>query len=168
MTISEHQIAAPTFTQMLSSLSGILDKAAAHCAANKIDPSTLLHMRLYPDMFPLVRQVQVATDHAKGAVARLAGMDPPSFADDEATFDDLKRRIARTLDFIASVPPAKLSADRTVEVKLPARTLTFPGGTYLLHFALPNFYFHVTTAYDILRHAGVPLGKRDYIGSIPG
>ena len=166
MTISMHQASAPRFAHMLRSLSGVLDKAQAHCEAKKIDPLALTQFRLYPDMFPLTRQVQIACDTAKGAVARLAGADIPKHEDTEQTFAELKARIAKTLDFIESVPAAKVdgSEDREVVLKMRAGDMKFTGLEYLLGFAYPNFYFHVTTAYDILRHNGVELGKRDFLG----
>ena len=166
MKISMHQASAPRFAHMLRSLSGVLDKAQAHCEAKKIDPLALTQFRLYPDMFPLTRQVQIACDTAKGAVARLAGADIPKHEDTEQTFAELKARIAKTLDFIESVPAAKVdgSEDREVVLKMRAGDMKFTGLEYLLGFAYPNFYFHVTTAYDILRHNGVELGKRDFLG----
>ena len=166
MPISMYQVSVPAFLQMLTALSAILDKAAAHAEANGMDEAELLQARLAPDMFPLTRQVQIATDHAKGAAARLAGREVPKFEDNEATFDELKARIAKTLDFVSSVEVSEIDGSEDREVTLPMRdrTLNLTGQRYLLHFALPNFYFHVTTAYDILRQNGVPLGKRDFIG----
>jgi uncharacterized protein len=166
MALSMSQASVPVFHQMLTSLSAILDKAAAYATEKKIDPNTLLNARLYPNMFTLTRQVQTACDHAKGATARLAGIEVPKFADEEKTFDELKARIAKTLDFIASVPAAKIdgSEGRTITMKAGPNDLTFNGQTYLIGFALPNFFFHTTTAYDILRHNGLDIGKRDFIG----
>jgi hypothetical protein len=151
---------------MLTNLSRILDKGAAHAAQRKFDFAVLLSTRLSPDMFPLVRQVQTVSDNAKGAAARLAGIEPPKFADTETTHEELKTRIARTLDFLASLAPAQIdgSEQRQITLNLGGGPVTFTGQDYLLNFALPNFYFHVTTAYDILRHAGVELGKRDFLG----
>lgn len=153
MALTMHEASVPVFRQMLTSLSAILDKAAAYAAEKKIDPAVLLQARLYPDMLPLVSQVRIATDHAKGAAARLSGAEPPKFADEEKTFDELKARIARTLDYVGSVPAAKMDGAET-------RTIA------LLGFALPNFFFHVTTAYAILRNQGLAVGKRDFIGKV--
>jgi len=166
MSLTMYQASVPVFRQMLTSLSAILDKAAAYAAEKKIDPNTLLTARLYPNMFTLTRQIQTATDHAKGATARLAGIEVPKFADEEKTFDELKARIAKTLDFIGSVSATKFdgSEERTISLKAGPRELSFKGQTYLLGFALPNFFFHVTTAYDILRHNGLDIGKGDFIG----
>jgi hypothetical protein len=167
MKISMYQASAPRFANTLKNLSAILDKAQAHCEAKKIDPAALAGMRLIADMFPLSRQVQVACDSAKGAVARLAGADIPKHDDTEQTLVELKQRIAKTIDFILSVSPDRIdgSEERQVTLRLSGRDVTFTGIQYLLGFAYPNFYFHVTTAYDILRANGVELGKRDYIGT---
>jgi uncharacterized protein len=167
MTISMHQASAPRFANTLRNLSAILDKAQAHCEARKIDPAALTQARLFPDMFPLTRQVQIACDTAKGAVARLAGVEVPKHEDTEQTFADLKARIAKTLDFIQSVGAAKIdgSENREIVLKMRAGEVKFGGLQYLLGHAWPNFYFHVTTAYNILRHNGVELGKKDYIGT---
>ena len=164
--ISMHEASAPRFVHMLKALSALLDKAQAHCDARKIDPLALTQFRLYPDMFPLTRQVQIACDTAKGAVARLAGVEIPKHEDTEQTFADLKARIAKTIDFIGSVPAAKIdgSEEREVVLKMRAGDMRFTGRDYLLGFAYPNFYFHVTTAYAILRHNGVEVGKRDFLG----
>ncbi|MSO71880.1 MAG: DUF1993 domain-containing protein [Alphaproteobacteria bacterium] len=166
MSLSMYQASVPVFVQILTALSAILDKAAAYAAEKKINPNTLLTARLYPNMFTLTRQIQTATDHAKGAAARLAGVEVPKFADEEKTFDELKARIAKTLDFIGSVPAAKFdgSEERTISLKVGPRELSFKGLTYLFGFALPNFFFHATTAYDILRHNGLDIGKSDFIG----
>ena len=165
-TISMHQASAPRFAHMLRSLSALLDKAQAHCDAKKIDPLALTQFRLYPDMFPLTRQVQIACDTAKGAVARLAGVEIPKHDDTEQTFAELKARIAKTVDFVESVPAAKVDGteDKEVVLKMRAGDMKFTGLQYLLGFAYPNFYFHCTTAYNILRHNGVELGKRDFLG----
>jgi hypothetical protein len=164
-----YQASIPAFRQTLTALSAILDKAAAHAAARKIDPQALLGARLYPDMFPFVRQVQLTSDFAKGASARLAGVEPPKYEDSETSFDQLKARIAKTLDFIGGFKPAQIDGSEEREIKIPAgdRTLTFKGQGYLTGFALPNFYFHAATAYDILRHSGLEVGKRDFIGAAP-
>jgi hypothetical protein len=167
MKISMYQASAPRFVNLLGNLSAILDKAQAHAEAKKIDPAALTEDRLFPDMLPMKRQVQIACDTAKGAVARLAGVDVPRHEDTEQTFAELKARIAKTIDFIQSVAPAQLEGteDKAIHLKLGSREVDYTGMQYLLGFALPNFYFHVTTAYDILRHDGVELAKRDYIGT---
>jgi hypothetical protein len=168
MSISMYQAAVPAFLQMLDSLSAVLDKAEAHAAERKVDPAVLLGYRLAPDMFPLIRQVQIATDHAKGCCARLAGVDVPKYADDEATLADLKARIARTAEFVRRFRPEDIdgSEERDITITAGSRQLQFTGQKYLVHFALPNFYFHTTTAYAILRHCGVPIGKRDFLGAL--
>ena len=167
MPISMYQASAPRFANALKNLSAILDKTQAHVEAKKIDPAVLLASRLYPDMLPLVRQVQIASDNAKGAVARLAGVDVPKYDDTEETIAELKARIAKTIDFVSSIKPAQIdgSEDKDIHLKLGPREVDWKGMQYLLGFALPNFYFHVVTAYDILRHNGVEIGKRDYIGT---
>lgn len=167
MNISMYQASAPRFANILTNLSAILDKAQAHAEARKIDPAVLMGCRLFPDMFPMVRQVQIASDTAKGAVARLAGTEIPKYEDTEQTFAELKARMAKTIEFVRSFKPAQLdgSEDREIVLKLGGREVKFTGMQYLLGHATPNFYFHVTTAYDILRHNGVEVGKRDYIGS---
>lgn len=167
MPLSMYQASVPPLLQLLNSLSAILDKAQSHCTARKIDPAVILTDRLYPDMFAFTRQVQIATDHAKGMVARLAGADVPVFADDEKSFDDLKRRLAKTIDFVSGFTAAQIdgSEEKHIAIKIGSQEKEFSGQNYLIHFALPNFYFHVTTAYDILRHDGIDVGKKDFIGS---
>jgi hypothetical protein len=167
MKISMYQASAPRFANSLRNLSAILDKAQAHADAKKIEPLVFTQSRLAPDMFPLSRQVQIACDSAKGAVARLAGTEIPKHEDTEQTFAELKARIAKTVAFVESLKPAQLdgSEDREVVLKLRGQDVKFSGLQYLLGFAYPNFYFHVTTAYNILRHNGVEIGKRDYIGN---
>jgi hypothetical protein len=162
-----YQASAPRFANTLKNLSAILDKAQAHADAKKLDPKVFGAARLYPDMFPMVRQVQSACDAAKGAVARLAGVDIPVHEDTEQTFEELKARIAKTITFIQSIQPAKIdgSEEREIVLKMRSGEVKFKGMQYLLGQALPNFYFHVTTAYNILRHNGVEVGKRDYIGT---
>jgi hypothetical protein len=162
----DHSI--PVFAKMLGNLSAILAKAASHCEAKKIDPAALLGARLFPDMFPLARQVQIATDQAERGAARLAGLEVPKYEDSEKSFDDLKARIAKTVAFVNGVKPEQVanSAARDISLPIGPNTVTFKGEWYLKHFVLPNLYFHVTTAYDILRHNGVELGKRDFIGSV--
>jgi len=167
MKISMYQVSAPRFVNMLGNLAAILDKAQAHAEAKKIDPTALTDDRLFPDMLPMKRQVQIACDTAKGAVARLAGVEVPKYEDTEQTFAELKARIAKTIDFIKTIQPAQLegSEDKNIHLKLGPREIDYIGMQYLLGHALPNFYFHVTTAYDILRHNGVEVGKRDYLGN---
>jgi hypothetical protein len=163
-----YSMSVPVFAKTLGNLSAILDKAAAHAEAKKIDPAVLLAARLYPDMFPLTKQVQVACDFAKGTVARLAGEEPPKYDDNETTIEALKARIARTVDYVQGFQAARFAGaeERDVQMKIRDQTLSFKGLPYLAHVALPNFYFHATTAYDILRHNGVELGKRDFIGKV--
>jgi len=167
MTISMHQASAPRFARMLRNLSAILAKAQAHAEAKKLDAAALTGDRLFPDMFPLTRQVQIACDQAKGAVARLAGMEPPKHEDTEQTFADLQARIARTLEFVESIKADRIDGaeGREVVLKQRAGELRLKGLDYLFSHAYPNFYFHVTTAYNILRHNGVELGKKDFVGS---
>jgi uncharacterized protein len=168
MAISLYQSSVPIFVQFLTALSGTLDKAAAYADAKKVDPSVLLNTRLTPDMFPLLRQVRAATDHAINAGGRLAGVDIPSFANNEATIPELKDRIAKTIEFLKGLKAAQIDGTENKEIKI-----TFPSGasreytgqSLLLNNSLPNFYFHCTTAYDILRHCGVELGKRDFMGT---
>ncbi|MGH6874287.1 MAG: DUF1993 domain-containing protein [Aestuariivirgaceae bacterium] len=166
MPITIYDASIPVLQRMLHNLSVILDKAAANASARKIDPAVLLSMRLYPDMFPLIRQVQTTTDFAKAIASRLAGREPPKWDDTEKTFDDLKLRIDRALKLLSALNRQDLEGAETREVTVSpgGRQLTFSGADYLFNFALPNFYFHVTMAYAILRHAGVDLGKRDFIG----
>ena len=167
MNISMYQASVPRFANILTNLSAILDKAQAHVDAKKIDPTTLTTYRLFPDMLPMTRQVQIACDAAKGAVARLAGVEIPKHEDTEQTFAELKARIAKTIAFVQSVKPAQFEGteDKEIVLKLGANEVKFNGMQFLLGHALPNFYFHVTTAYNILRHNGVEIGKRDYIGN---
>ena len=165
MSISMYQASVPAFQKHLHALDGILDKTAAHAAAKKIDPAVLLASRLYPDMFDLTRQVQAATDFAKAAPARLANVVVPSFPDTEKTIPELKERIAKTLAFLETIKPDQMTGSEVKEftIKVGPNDMAFKGLDYLLHFALPNFYFHCTTAYAILRHNGVELGKRDFM-----
>jgi len=162
-----HAISAPTFVRMLNNLAGMLRKGEAHAKAKGIDPATLLNARLAPDMFTLMRQVQIATDHAKGCMARLAGHAPEAIEDTETSFAEVQARIARVLALVEAYTPAQLesAATRTVTVKIPSGELKFTGLDYLTTWAMPNFYFHVTAAYAILRHNGVELGKRDFLMS---
>jgi len=166
MSLTMHQISIPVFIRALNNLSTLLDKAVAHAEENKLDPDTLLTARLFEDMYPLTGQIQRASDAAKFGAARLSAIQPPSFADEETTFPQLQERIAKTIAFLDTVTPAQLdgSAEREIVIKLRGNETTFTGQAYLLTFALPNFLFHVTTAYDILRHKGVKIGKMDYLG----
>jgi hypothetical protein len=168
MTVSMFTASVPVYTQFLTSLSAILKKAAAHAEAKKIDPSILINARLSPDMFALARQVQIATDHAKGSLARLAGVEIPSYADTEATFDELEARIQKTLAYVKTFKPEQIDGTEGKEIVLTFGTQKFPfnGQTYLIQFALPNFYFHTTMAYAILRENGVDVGKRDFMGGV--
>ncbi|MGE0115099.1 MAG: DUF1993 family protein [Steroidobacteraceae bacterium] len=165
-TISMYHASAPVFTRLLKNLSAILDKAVAHADAKKIEHNTLLTARLAPDMLHFTKQVQIATDHAKGCIARLAGIEVPKYEDNEASFADLKARLARTIAFIETIQPEQLNGteDKDITLQLGPRTVEFKGIDYLLNNATMNTYFHVTTAYAILRHNGVELGKRDFIG----
>jgi uncharacterized protein len=167
MTISMYQASAPRFARMLRNLSAILAKAEAHVEAKKLDAAALTTDRLYPDMFPLSRQVQIACDQAKGAVARLAGVEPPKHEDTEQTFAELQARIAKTLDYVESMKAPQIdgSEGREVVLKQRAGELRLKGLDYLFSHAYPNFFFHVATAYNILRHNGVEIGKRDFVGS---
>jgi uncharacterized protein len=167
MSLSLYQASAPRFANTLKNLSALLDKAQAHCEAKKIDPLAITSFRLFPDMFPLTRQVQIACDQAKGAVARLAGVEPPKHEDTEQSFADLQARIAKTLDYVESVKAAQIDGSETREVVLKQRAgeLRLKGLEYLFNHAYPNFYFHLTTVYNILRHNGVELGKKDFVGS---
>jgi len=166
MTISMYAASVPVFERRLKALDAILDKAAAFADARKIDPTVLLTARLYPDMFAFTRQVQIATDHAKGAGARLAGLPVPSYEDTEKTFPEIKARIGKTLAFLATLKATQIdgSEGRDIALKVGGQELTFKGQDYLLHFAVPNFYFHATTAFAILRHNGLEIGKRDFMG----
>jgi hypothetical protein len=167
MTMSMYAASVPLFRQMLGALAAVLDKGAAFAAERAIDPATLLDARLAPDMFPLVRQVQIASDMAKGGAARLAGVEVPKYPDEERSFPELGERIARTLGFIDTVPAERIdgSEEREIVVPLRDRELRFSGERFLRGFVIPNFMFHCTTAYAILRHNGVPLGKRDFLGA---
>ena len=161
-----YQASAPRFANTLGNLAAILDKAQAHCEARKIDPLVLIGSRLFPDMFPFSRQVQIACDTAKGAVARLAGAEIPKHEDTERSFPELKARIAKTVEFVQSVKRERIDGadDKEIVLQMRSGERRYTGLQYLLGHALPNFYFHVTTAYNILRHNGVELGKGDYIG----
>ena len=168
MSISMYDFSIPMMTRGLSNMSAVLDKAAAHAAAKKFDPVVLAQTRLYPDMYPLARQVQIACDTAKGAAARLAGIEVPKHEDTETTFAELKARIAKTLDFLKSVNTAQLkdAESRAIEIKFPNGSWKFTGIAYLTDFVLPNFYFHVSMVYALLRKSGVEIGKSDYLGAV--
>jgi hypothetical protein len=170
MALSMYQASVPVFQQMLAAMADILDKAEKHAAEQKFEQAALLGTRLYPNMWPLLRQVQVACDFAKGTAARLAAVDVPVFEDNETTLAELKGRIARTQTFLAGLKPEQIdgSEKRRVTIRMGGKEVAFEGQPYLIHFALPNFYFHCTTTYDILRQAGLGLVKRDFIGAIPG
>ena len=164
--VSMYAMSVPIFDRTLGNLAAIADKAAAYAEARRIDPAVLLGARLYPDMFAFTRQIQIACDFAKGASARLAGQQPPSWEDKEASFADLKARIARTREFIGAFKPEQIDGAeaRTIEIPVRGEITRYAGLPYLAHNVLPNFFFHATTAYDILRHNGVELGKKDFIG----
>ncbi len=167
MTLSMHQASVPVFDRHLGALATILTKAAAHAEARKIDPAALIQFRLYPDMFTLARQVQIASDAAKGAIARLAGAEVPAWEDTETTFEQLAARCVHTQRFIAGFTPEQIdgSEDREIILTMRAGSLTFTGQQYMLNFAMPNFYFHASMTYAILRHNGVEIGKRDFLGT---
>jgi hypothetical protein len=167
MSISMHSASAPVFVRMLGNMVGWLDRAQAHAETRKFDPVNFVGLRLAPDMLPFKSQVQIASDGAKGCLARLAGVEVPRWEDNEATLDELRARIRRTIDYVQSFPAAQIDGSEEHEIVLPMRhgeTLRYTGETFLKHHVLPNFYFHATTAYALLRHAGVELGKRDYLG----
>jgi hypothetical protein len=168
MSTALYNASVPVFRQMLSALSSIIDKTMVHAEAKKIDQAVYATARLYPDMFPFSRQIGVATDFAKGASARLAGIEVPKFEDTEVTLSDLKARLQKTLDFIATLKPAQFDGAETrdITIQLRAGPTVFKGQPYLLHYALPNFYFHTTTAYAILRHNGIEIGKPDFIHQV--
>lgn len=165
MTISMYEASVPTLLRFLGNLDKWLDKAQAHADLKKFDTTVLVRGRLAPDMLDLARQVQIATDNAKGCVARLAGVEPPKYEDNEGTFAELKERIAKTAAYVASFKPEQFegSETRDIVLKFPSVTFEFKGKDYLLNFLLPNFLFHITTAYNILRHNGVEIGKNDYL-----
>lgn len=166
MSISMHAASAPVFVRMLGNLLTWLDKAQAHAEARKFDTVNYLGLRLAPDMLPLVRQVQIASDAVKGCMARLAGVEIPRWEDTEASLDDLRARVRRTIDYVNAFSPAQIdgSEQREIVVQLRSGELRFTGEEFLKHFATPNFYFHVTTTYALLRHAGVEIGKKDFLG----
>ena len=167
MSISMHSASVPVFNRMLGNLLAWIDKAEAHAAARKFDTANYLGMRLAPDMFPLTRQVQIASDGAKGCMARLAGAEVPKWEDTEASLDDLRARIRKTIDYVDSFAASQIdgSEQREIVIALRAGERRMDGEYYLKHWALPNFFFHATTLYALLRHAGVELGKADYLGA---
>jgi hypothetical protein len=166
MAFTIYDASIPTMIAMLQNLSKIVDKAVTQAKQKDIPLQSLLDARLAPDMHPFTRQIQIASDSAKGAAARLAGVEPPSFPDTETTFPELQARIAKTIDFLKSVDSSKLAGaeNRNVELKTPNRTFNLTGAQFITGFALPNFFFHVTTAYGLLRHKGIEIGKMDYLG----
>jgi hypothetical protein len=164
-----YQASVPAFLQTISAMSVILDKAQAHAAARKIDAAVLLGYRLAPDMLALTRQIQIMSDFAKGGSARLAGLEPPKYDDSETTIAELKARLDRTAEFVRGLERTAIdgSEERDITITVGGEPMQFKGQQYLVHFVLPNFYFHATTAYDILRHCGVEIGKRDFLGVKP-
>jgi uncharacterized protein len=168
MALSMFQACVPVITQLLNGLSGVVDKAAAHVAEKKYDEAAFLQSRLFPDMFPLGRQIRQATDFGRNAPGRLAGVDLPAFPDADASFAEAKARIAKSIDFVKGFTPAQLDGteEKDISWKAGERQMSFKGQAYLLHFCLPHFFFHCTTAYNIIRHNGVEVGKRDYMGSL--
>lgn len=166
MAISEFDLTVSALSRMLLNLDSIVSKAEAYAEEKKIDPEVLIQARLYPDMLPFVAHIRIATDTAKGAAARLSSTEMPSWADDEATFDDIHGRIRKALNYLAGFKPGQFEGSETkdIELKFPNRTFEFTGRDYVLGFVLPNFYFHVTTAYNILRHNGLAIGKMDFLG----
>ncbi len=167
MTMSMYAASVPLFRQLLGGLAGVLDKGASFAQAKGVEETVLLNARLAPDMFALTRQVHVATDMAKGCIARLAGIDIPSYDDNEKSFAELKERIARTLTFIAGVPASAIddTEEKAIVLKMRAGEVSFTGQRYLTHYVIPNVAFHCATTYNILRHNGVDIGKRDFLGS---
>jgi uncharacterized protein len=171
MTISMYSASIPALNHQLTALTVVLDKAEAHCAAKKIAPETMLGARLIADMLPLSRQVQIACDFAKGCAARLSGKENPNWPDDETSFADLKARIKRTQEFITAMTPGEINGSELKpmpNLKVGGKAIKIDGQNYLNHFVLPNFYFHATTAYAILRSNGVDIGKGDFLGAVPG
>jgi hypothetical protein len=168
MTISMYQASVPVFLRTLTNLNAILSKAAAHAQAKKIDDAVLLNARLFPDMLPFSKQVHIATDFARGTTARLAGLEVPVFEDNEKTFAELMARVERTLEYLLTFKPAQIDGSETREIVRPigGQPKKFTGINYLLQFALPNFYFHATMTYAILRHSGIEVGKMDFIGAL--
>ncbi|MHB8743098.1 MAG: DUF1993 domain-containing protein [Sulfuricaulis sp.] len=166
MALSMYQASVPSFIRLLGNLIVVLNKGATYAEAKKIDPTVLINSRLFPDMFALARQVQIVTDNAKGGAARLAGLEPPKYEDTESSFPELIARIEKTMTYLKTFKPDQIdgSEAKTISLKLGEHSMTFQGMPYLLNLVLPNIYFHATTAYNILRHAGVDVGKSDYLG----
>jgi len=167
MPVSMHSMSVPIFVRMLNNMLVWLDKAEAHAVAKKFDPKNYLGMRLTPDMLPFSAQIQIATDSVKGCLARLAGIEAPKWADDEASFDELRARIKKAIEYAQSVPAAKLDGSETRDINVPmgpGRIVPFKGEVFLKHFSLPNFFFHCTMSYALLRQGGVELGKMDFLG----
>lgn len=168
MALSMHSASVPVFVRMLNNMLAWLDKAEAFAKTKKFDPANYLGLRLAPDMLPFTRQIQIASDAVKNCVARLAGLEPPKWPDEEASLDELRARIRKTIDYAQAAPAAKIDGSEAREISMPAgpgRTLSFSGEVFLKHFSLPNFFFHVTLTYALLRQAGVELGKMDYLGA---
>jgi hypothetical protein len=169
MSLSLYDASIPTFLHTLRSLKAILEKAVAHAEARKFDPNVFVSSRLYPDMLPFSRQIQIASDAAKGAAARLSGTEPPKFEDNETTMAELIARVTKTIDYLEGFKAAQFEGDdnRVITIKSPRMTLNFTAVNFVRHWALPNFFFHTTTAYALLRHGGVEVGKQDYLGPVP-
>lgn len=169
MSVSLYEASIPAFLLSLGNLQKILEKAVAHAEARKFDPNVFASMRLYPDMLPLARQIQIASDAAKGAAARLTGTEPPKFEDNETTLADLIARVAKTIDYLQGFKPEQFTGaeERAVAIKTSRNQFNFKGLDFLRHWAVPNFYFHVTTSYALLRHGGVDIGKADFLGQVP-
>ena len=166
MALTMYQASVPVYARLLNGLAGCLRKAAAHYGDKKLDEASLLSYRLYPDMFNFTKQIQAATDHARNGVARLAGQEPPKYEDNEKSLAELIARVEKTIAFVNTIKPAQVDGteDKTIILKMRDRELTFKGMQFLLNQSMPNFYFHYTTAYNILRHNGVEVGKRDFMG----
>lgn len=169
MSLSLYEVSIPTFLHTLRNLKAILEKAVAHAEARKFDPNVFASMRLYPDMLPLNRQVQIASDAAKGVAARLSATEPPKFEDSETTIAELIARVVKTIAYLESFKPEQLAGDdsRVITIKTPRNSFSFKAVDFVRHWALPNFFFHVTTTYALLRHGGVELGKLDFLGAVP-
>ncbi len=169
MSLSLYDASIPTFLHSLRALKTILEKAVAHAEGRKFDPNVFVTTRLYPDMFPLGRQIQIASDAAKGAAARLSGTEPPKFEDNETTMAELIARVTKTIDYLESFKPEQFAGDdnRVITIKTPRISLNFKAADFVRHWALPNFFFHMTTAYALLRHGGVEIGKQDFLGPVP-
>lgn len=167
MNISLYQASVPVYVRQLNGLAAILQKAISYCVERKIEPAALLHDRLYPDMFTLLRQIQIACDLVERGSSRLAGIEPPTREGKEASLEDLTTRVTKTISYVKSIDSKKMEGMENRDITFPVgeRKMTLKGADYLLHFSMPNFYFHVTTAYNILRHNGVQIGKEDFIGN---